>query len=165
MNRTAVAVRLVTFLLLTVPTMGMPNVASLAAQAPSAQAAGRAERTTWFIYKVKWGHQDEFVDLFQKNHYPVLREQVKSGRMTSVRTFVPTNHGDGRADWTFAVAITFKDAAAMMGPSGEDEIVRRLYPNRAQFLKEEQRRFEILDAHWDVPLNEVDMETRRPSGN
>jgi hypothetical protein len=165
MNRTAVAVRLVTFLLLTVPTMGMPNVASLAAQAPSAQAAGRAERTTWFFYKVKWGHQDEFVDLFQKNHYPVLREQVKSGRMTSVRTFVPTNHGDGRADWTFAVAITFKDAAAMMGPSGEDEIVRRLYPNRAQFLKEEQRRFEILDAHWDVPLNEVDMETRRPSGN
>jgi hypothetical protein len=165
MNRTAVAARLVTFLLLTVPTMGMPNVASLAAQAPSAQAAGRAERTTWFFYKVKWGHQDEFVDLFQKNHYPVLREQVKSGRMTSVRTFVPTNHGDGRADWTFAVAITFKDAAAMMGPSGEDEIVRRLYPNRAQFLKEEQRRFEILDAHWDVPLNEVDMETRRPSGN
>jgi hypothetical protein len=157
MNRTAVAVRLVTFLLLTVPTMGMPNVASLAAQAPSAQAAGRAERTTWFFYKVKWGHQDEFVDLFQKNHYPVLREQVKSGRMTSVRTFVPTNHGDGRADWTFAVAITFKDAAAMMGPSGEDEIVRRLYPNRAQFLKEEQRRFEILDAHWDVPLNELVM--------
>jgi len=24
-------------------------------------------------------------------------------------------------------------------------------------LKEEQRRFEILDAHWDVPLNELDL--------
>ena len=113
---------------------------------------------------MKWGHQEEFVDLFQKNHYPVLQAQIKAGRMTSVRTFVPTNHGDGKADWTFAVAITFKDAAAMMGPSGEDEIVRRLYPNRAQFLKEEQRRFEILDAHWDVPLNELDLDSRRPSG-
>ena len=134
------------------------------AQAPAAQSGGRAERTTWFFYKVKWGHQEEFVDLFQKNHYPVLKEEIKAGRMTSVRTFVPTYHGDGRADWTFAVAITFKDTAAMMGPSGEEEIVRRLYPNHAQFLKEEQRRFEILDAHWDVPLNEVDIDTRRPAG-
>ena len=49
---------------------------------------------------------------------------MKTGRMTAVRTFVPTYHGDGRADWTFAVAITFSDAAAMKAPSGEDEIVR-----------------------------------------
>ena len=133
-------------------------------QAPAAQSGARAERTTWYFYKVKWGHQEEFVDLFQKNHYPVLKEEIKTGRMTSVRTFVPTYHGDGKADWTFAVAITFKDAAAMTGPSGEAEIVRRLYPNHAQFLKEERRRFEILDAHWDVPLNDVNLDTRRPSG-
>src|SRR5262245_19494484 len=80
-------------------------------QAPAAQAAGRAERTTWYFYRVKWGYQDEFVNLFQRNHYPVLKEQVKSGRLTAVRTFVPTYHGDGRADWTFAVAITYKDVA------------------------------------------------------
>jgi hypothetical protein len=132
------------------------------AQAPSAQSGSRAERTTWYFYKVKWGHQEEFVRLFQKNHYPVLREQIKSGRMTAVKTYVPTYHGDGRADWTFAVAITFRDAAAMMGPSGEEDIVKRLYPDAAGFRKEEQRRFEILDAHWDVPLNETDMEQRRP---
>ena len=107
---------------------------------------------------------EEFVDLFQKNHYPVLKEEIKAGRMTSVRTFVPTYHGDGKADWTFAVAITFKDTAAMTGPSGEEEIVRRLYPDHAQFLKEERRRFEILDAHWDVPLNDVNLDARRPSG-
>ena len=89
----------------------------------------------------------------------MLREEIKSGRLTKVRTFVPTYHGDGRADWTFAVEITFKDAAAMNGPSGEAEIVKRLYPDHATFLKEEQRRFELLDAHWDVPLNELDLTT------
>jgi hypothetical protein len=47
--------------------------------------------------------------------------------------------------------------AAMVGPSGDEAIQRRLYPDRAKFLKEEQRRFEILDAHWDVPLNELEM--------
>jgi hypothetical protein len=132
------------------------------AQAPAAQSGSRAERATWYFYKVRWGHQEEFVRLFQKNHYPVLKEQIKSGRMTSVKTYAPTYHGDGRADWTFAVVITFRDAAAMMAPSGEEDIVKRLYPDRATFQKEEQRRFEILDAHWDVPLNELDMDARRP---
>jgi hypothetical protein len=51
----------------------------------------------------------------------------------------------------------------MTGPSGEDEIIRKLYPDQERYRKEEQRRFEILDAHWDVPLNDVDMETRKPA--
>jgi hypothetical protein len=133
-------------------------------QAPAAQSASRGERTAWYFYRVKWGFQDEFVNLFQKNHYPVLKDQMKTGRITAVRTYVPTYHGDGRADWTLAVAITYRDTAAMTGPSGEDEIIRRLYPDQATFRREEQRRFEILDAHWDVPLNEVDLETRKPAG-
>jgi hypothetical protein len=126
-------------------------------QAPAAQSAVRAERTAWYFYRVKWGFQDEFVALFAKNHLPVLREQMKTGRITDVRTYVPTYHGDGRADWTFAVAITFRDTAAMTGPSGEAAIVKKLYPDQATFRKEEQRRFEILDAHWDVPLNELEL--------
>ena len=136
---------------------------ALRAQAPAAQSALRAERTAWYFYRVKWGSQDEFVDLFQKNHYPVLKAQIKTGRIVSVRAYVPTYHGDGRADWTFAVAITYKDIAAMTGPSAEAEITRQLYPDQATFRKEEQRRFEILDAHWDVPLNEVDLDARKPA--
>jgi hypothetical protein len=77
-----------------------------------------------------------------------------------VKTFVPTYHGDGRADWTFAVVISYKDVAAFVAPSEDEAIQRRLFPDRARFLKEEQRRFEILDAHWDVPLNEVDLAPR-----
>lgn len=136
---------------------------SAVAQAPAAQSTSRTERTTWYFYRVKWGYQDEFVNLFRKNHYPVLKEEMKSGRITAVRTFVPTYHGDGRADWTFAVAITYRDTAAMTGPSNEDEITKRLYPDQATFRREEQRRFEIVDAHWDVPLNELDLDAR-PGG-
>jgi len=133
----------------------------VAAQAPAAQAASRSERTVWYFYRVKWGFQDEFVRLFQRNHYPVLKEEMKGGRIKDVRTYVPTYHGDGRADWTFAVVIVYRDTAAMVGPSNDAEIVKRLYPDAATFAREEQRRFEILDAHWDVPLNELDLETRK----
>jgi len=135
--------------------------APLRAQAPTQQASTRTERTVWYFYRVKWGFQDEFVSLFARNHLPILKEEVKSGRLKDVRTYVPTYHGDGRADWTFAVAITYRDIAAMTGPSDDAEIVRRLYPDQTKFQKEEQRRFEILDAHWDVPLNELDLETKR----
>ena len=139
--------------------LGAPRGAT-ALQAPAAQSSATAERRVWYFYKVKWGHQEEFVDLFKKNHYPVLMAQKEAGRISAVRTFVPTYHGDGRADWTFAVEITFRDLAAMNAPSGEDAIVKRLYPDQAAFKREEQRRFEILDAHWDVPLNELDLASR-----
>jgi hypothetical protein len=127
------------------------------AQAPAQQSGANAQKTVWYFYRVKWGFQDEFQTLLARNHLPVLREEMKAGRIVGLKTYVPTYHGDGRADWTFAVAITYKDMAAMVGPSGEEEIQKRLYPDRAKFLREEQRRFEILDAHWDVPLNELDL--------
>src|SRR5947207_15091575 len=88
------------------------------AQAPAAQSASNPQKTVWYFYRVKWGFQDEFQTLFARNHLPVLREEMKGGRIASVKTYVPTYHDDGRADWTFAVAITFQDVAALTGPSG-----------------------------------------------
>jgi hypothetical protein len=126
------------------------------AQAPLSQPVGEP-KTTWFFYTVKWGFQDEFLDLFQRNHYPVLKARMQGGAYSAVRTYVPRYHGDGRADWTFAVELVAREGA---GPS-EEEIIRKLYPDQAKFRKEEARRFEILDAHWDVPLNVVDFETRK----
>lgn len=142
--------------------MALAPVSLTRAQAPAGQTAGE-QRTVWYFYTVKWGYQDEFLDLFQRNHYPVLKEQMKRGRIMSIKTYVPTYHGDGRADWTFAVSLTYRDAAALVGPSGEEEIVRQLYPDQAKFQKEEQRRFDILVAHWDVPLNELNLDARKPS--
>ena len=130
------------------------------AQAPAQQAAGES-KTVWFFYTVKWGFQDEFLDLFQRNHYPILKEMEKQGLYLSVKTFVPENHGDGRADWTFAVELV-GPAKQPAGPT-EAEIVAKLYPDRAKLQKEEQRRFELLVAHWDVPLNRIDLATRKPT--
>lgn len=130
------------------------------AQAPAQQAAGEP-KTTWFFYTVKWGFQDEFLDLFQRNHYPILKEMEKTGLYVSVKTFVPENHGDGRADWTFAVELV--EPAKRPASPTEAEIVAKLYPDRAKLQKEEQRRFELLVAHWDVPLNRIDLSTRKPT--
>ena len=34
----------------------------------------------------------------------------------------------------------------------EQELIAKMYPDQATFRKEERRRFELLVAHWDVPL-------------
>jgi hypothetical protein len=131
------------------------------AQAPAKQAAGEP-KTTWFFYTVKWGGQDEFMDLFQRNHYPILKAMEKAGVYLSVKTYVPENHGDGRADWTFAVELVEPATRPASAPS-EEQIVAKLYPDRAKLQKEEERRFELLLAHWDVPLNRIDLDTRKPT--
>jgi hypothetical protein len=120
---------------------------SPAPDAPPAQAA--------YYYKVRWGFQKEFEDLFFKNHYPLLMAQTP-GRIKGVEVFRPTFHGDGHADWTFLVVITFADWASFKGVPGDEEaLAKKLFPDQETFRKEEQRRFEILDAHWDVPLTPV----------
>src|SRR5689334_12952125 len=101
--------------------------AGLAAQAPAKQADSEP-KTTWYFYTVKWGFQDEFLDLFQRNHYPILKEMEKAGLYLSVRTFVPENHGDGRSDWTFAVELV-RPAQRPDKPT-EEEIIAKLYPDR-----------------------------------
>ena len=60
------------------------------AQAPAQQAAGEP-KTVLVFYTVKWGSQDEFLDLFQRNHYPILKEMEKAGLYLSVKTYVPEN--------------------------------------------------------------------------
>jgi hypothetical protein len=107
--------------------------------------------TVLYFYRTKWGAHDEFVALFRKNHWPILREQLASGRFTAVDMATPRFHGDGRADWDVLVTITYRDWAAMEAHS-EAKLARTLFPDQETFKREEQRRFELLDAHWDVAL-------------
>lgn len=113
--------------------------------------------TVAYYYRVRWGCHDEFVELFRRNHYPILAEQVRSGRLLEVRMDRPRFHGDGGAGWNFVVTITYRDWAAMQEHS-DAEISARLFPDADAYRAEERRRFEILEAHWDVPLEEVPLD-------
>ena len=106
-----------------------------------------------YYYKVKWGHAEEFIALFKKNHLPVLLKQVESGRFLSVTAVRPRYHTTEDGRWDYRVTIVFKDVlAAHESPEGEAAIKRALYPDQETFQREEQRRFEILLAHWDLPI-------------
>jgi hypothetical protein len=105
-----------------------------------------------YFYKAKWGFQDEFIELFKRNHYPILEAQLKSGRLLSIDMFTPRFHGDGRGDWTFMTILTYKNWQTIADSRESTRLVKQLYPDQRLFKREEQRRFEILEAHWDTPL-------------
>jgi hypothetical protein len=144
-----------------IATIGLGQAGAVSAPGQAPARSTSVEKRVWYFYTVKWGKQDRFLDLFQKNHYPILKAQVGT-RLSSVRAFVPTYHGDGRGDWTFAVEIVYKDAQAEITPWAEEgATISKLYPDMPKFRTEELERFDLLTAHWDVPLNELNFETRK----
>jgi hypothetical protein len=109
-----------------------------------------------YYYKTQWGHQQEFLQLFLKNHYPLLKKQMESGRILTVKIETPANHLPEGARWDYRVTIRFKNstAATTANPS-EEAIIKQLWPDQDTYKREEQRRFEILLAHWDVPVTDI----------
>jgi hypothetical protein len=128
----------------------------LAAQGAPPQNAADQPYVMEYYYKVQWGHQQEFLQLFLKNHYPLLRKEVESGRMLSVKIETPSNHMTEDARWDYRVTIRFKNSTvATTSNPGEDAMTHQLWPDQDTYKKEEQRRFEILLAHWDLPVSDV----------
>ena len=109
-----------------------------------------------YYYKVQWGHQQEFLDLFLKNHYPLLKKIVATGRMLSVKVDAPAYHTTEDGRWDYRVTIRFKNSTVATTANPEEEtLIKELWPDQEKYKREEQRRFEILAAHWDLPVTEI----------
>ncbi len=109
-----------------------------------------------FYYKVQWGHQREFLDLFLKNHFPLLQKIEESGRILALKIETPANHMTEDSRWDYRVTITYKNSTvATTSNPDEEAVIKKLYPDQATYQHEEQRRFEILLAHWDLPVSNI----------
>ena len=128
----------------------------LSAQGAPPQGGANQPYTMEYYYKVQWGRQGEFLDLFLKNHYPLLKKQVETGRLLAVKIETPANHMTEDQRWDYRVTLTFRNGAtATSANPDEDAMLKQLWPDQATFRREEQRRFEILLAHWDLPVSNI----------
>jgi hypothetical protein len=136
---------------------------TLGAGAQQSAMAAEAKEQPYVIeyyYKAKWGHAEEFLALFKKNHYPVLKKEIELGRMLKVSMTVPRYHTTEDGRWDYRVTIVFKDAAIANDNFDSSTVIKQLYADQETYKKEEQRRFEILEAHWDLPIKDVDLDAR-----
>jgi hypothetical protein len=105
-----------------------------------------------FYYKVRWGTLPEFLELFRKNHYPVLLKQLETGRVLEIRADEPQLHFPEQDRWDYRVTLVYKNLLAAYDSGHEAALLREMYPDWETFEREEKRRFELMIAHWDLPL-------------
>ena len=108
-------------------------------------------------YKVKWGHADEFINLWKVNHYPLLKKAIDKGDIISVQAEKPKLHSGEDTRFDFKVTIVFKNAESAFDHGLTDQYKKQLYPDLKKLEKDEQHRFELLIAHWDVMIESIEL--------
>jgi hypothetical protein len=126
------------------------------AQPPQSPTADKPYVVDYY-YKTRWGYADEFIRLFKKNHFPVLKKEMELGRILRVTAASPRFHATEEGRWDYRVTITWKNVGVTDDGFDAAGITKALYPDQETFKREEQRRFEILVAHWDTPMTDVDL--------
>jgi len=112
--------------------------------------------TVEYYYKLQWGHQQEFLQLFLKNHYPLLKKIQATGRILSLNIETPAYHTTEDGRWDYRVTIRYKNSTvATTSNPDEEAFIKQLWPDQETYKKEEQRRFEILLSHWDLPVTDI----------
>jgi hypothetical protein len=126
------------------------------AQGAPPQGGADSPYTMEYYYKVQWGHQQEFLQLFLKNHYPLLQKVAESGRILALKIETPANHMTEDNRWDYRVTIRYKNSTvATTDNPDEPRLIKQLWPDQAAYQREEQRRFEILLGHWDLPVTDI----------
>jgi hypothetical protein len=128
----------------------------LRSQGAPPQVGADQPYTIEYYYKCQWGHQQEFLQLFLKNHYPLLEKIQATGRILSLKIESPAYHTTEDGRWDYRVTIRYKNSTVATTTNPEEEaFIKELWPDRETYKKEERRRFEILLGHWDLPVTEI----------
>lgn len=152
----------ISILLLAVATPGSAQPTGAAAPTPPVVADAPQSAPGFAVesyYRVRWGHEEEFITLFRKNHLPFLERQLAKGVLLAVRLDSPQEHMPEESRWDLRMTLVYRDAAtAYAADNISEDDYRAIVPSdeaEATFKREEQRRFELLDAHWDVNVKSV----------
>lgn len=124
--------------------------------APAAAAAAPEQASEPFVvefyYKIQWGHAEEWLGLVRKNYLPLLEADLKRGRVLEFTLQEPRYHATEESRWDYRITVAYRDASAAYAPGLDAEARKALFPDQETYKREEKRRFEIVLAHWDVPI-------------
>ena len=127
-------------------------IALLAAPLTVQAAEAKPYKVEW-VYRVRYGYQAEFWSLFQKDQLPVLDKEKALGYVTDYVVFRPGLHTSEDARWDYRIEISYADHEAS---THAGEIEATLFPDKAAYDKDEQRRWELTLNHWDLPIKTID---------
>jgi hypothetical protein len=113
--------------------------------------------TVEYYYRIKWGQQEEWMELYRRSHWPIMVEEMKQGYILDVQVHQPHTYEPDPYRWDVRVSITYKSVLVPFGMSDRDreQTLARLFPDREQQARDERRRKELLEALWEVAIKPV----------
>lgn len=130
-----------------------PRARSQQSAAGAAASSGDKPYMVEWVYRVKWGGQDEFWQIFKKYQIATLNREKELGYVTSYAVYRPGHHMGEDSRWDFRIVITYKNIASSTHGS---EIEKQVFPDQATMKREENRRWELTVAHYDLPIHTID---------
>jgi hypothetical protein len=131
-------------------------LAGLVAGNLCAQENNGGPRTSQAYYKITLGHQAEWVSLYAHYHYPILKSLQERGFIKSITLLKRDRHHLEPA-WDYELQIVWRDKVAQV-TGDSPELLHKLFPDWADYQKNEARRWEITAEHWDEDLSPVPVE-------
>jgi hypothetical protein len=122
------------------------------AQSAAEPAAPKPYLVEW-LYRVQYGHKDEWWALFRKYQIAALDREQQLGYITSYTVYAPGLHTAEDGRWDYRIVIAYKDPSSA---THEGEVLRQLFPDQATLRKEENRRWELTSNHYDLPIHAID---------
>lgn len=110
-------------------------------------------------YKVIPGHQQEFLQLFMKNHYPLLEKELATGRLIFVKFETPSTYMPEDVRWDYRITIQTKGSAAS-NTDYETALKLQMWRDQESFKREEKQRFDAVLAHWDITVTDITPEKK-----
>lgn len=135
-------------LLIAVATESTPAFGQLAVA-----SAAKPAIVEW-VYRVQYGHKDEWWRIFKKYQIAILERQKQLGYVKEYTIFAPSLHTSEDSRWDYRVVIVRASEDAPPGQS-EGEVAKQLFPDQEAFTREENRRWELTTNHWDLPIHVV----------
>ncbi len=115
----------------------------------------RPETVEW-VYRVRYGSEDEWFQIFRKYQVAILERQKQLGYVLDYTIWAPGLHTSEDARWDYRVIITRTSHDTPAGLS-DSEISKQLFPDQAAFRRDEKRRWELTANHWDLPIHALDL--------
>jgi hypothetical protein len=133
-----------------------PVVAAMQGAQAAPPPAQKPVLVEW-VYRIQYGHQDEWWRIFKKYQIAILERQKQLGYVKEYTVFAPSLHTSEDWRWDYRVIIVRASEDPPPGQS-EAEIAKQLFPDHGTFTREENRRWELTTNHWDLPIHVVNPE-------
>jgi len=112
----------------------------------------RPYQVEW-VYRVRYGFEEEWWRIFQTYQIAALDEEKRRGYVRDYAVYRPGLHVSEDARWDYRIVITYN---GYDGSTHEGEVEKALFPDAAARRHDEDRRWELTENHWDLPIHAID---------